>query len=1260
MQSDEGLQIEKLKGKENFQMWNFQITIVFKAHSLYEIVNGTKEKPTEQKDAASWDLSDAKAQKLIIMTIDKPSTLHIINCKTAKEMFEKLKITYQMNTEEQKCKLLQEFFNFSYNLNEDVSTHISKLQDITYRIQALDKETNITSEMLITKILTILPIKYKHFVTAWESTDGKSRTIENLTARLQAEEQRFNEENKCESETMAFKVVHNRKCYNCGSSNHLRKDCKKDFHQSRKFRDQCCWCKKTNHISKDCYFRKDTDKYKQSSKVTKTAFVAEETTLISQNCKNIKWIIDSGASSHMTNNLSILENVSKTKMQIKTAKSSESMEGISFGEVNTNNCMLTNVLYVPELTKNLLSVNAITKNGGIVEFRKETVSIAKGQTVLHGHKNENGLFEVNLENSSQQTAFTTFNKEHAVEWHRKMGHPSNSSLIKLIGMADGINITEEDISELQTKCETCIISKQTRLPFLTERTKAIRPLEIIHVDVCGPLEVLTWDKKKYFLTVLDDFTHFTQVYLLQTKSDVEEILKNCIKQSESKWNLKTHKIRCDNGGEFTSTSLRSWCYNRGILLDYSTTHTPQLNGKAERLNRTLTEKLRALLDDSKLKKDMWGEALQTAAYLLNRTPTSCTNTTPAEKWYLRKPDLSKIKLFGSKVYAKTPGHLKKLEDRGKPFIFIGYTLNGYRLWDPINKSIKISRDVIFINTPITSHEEEIKITFEPMDKIEKEGMDEKNGVTSEAEEPTTQKTEVEMTTTEKKTRVRKLPVKFNDYVLLTYEEAINGEEAREWQQAIEEEKNSLFENETWELTNSEDTKNKNILSSRWIFKIKEDGQHKARLVVRGCEQIHLIDYEDTFSPVISDSVIRLLFAICGNLNYKMKKFDIKTAFLYGNINEDIYMKIPEGFDDEGKICKLKKSLYGLKQAPLQWNIKFTEFLKQKGLVQLKTERCVFKTEDSSMFIAIYVDDGIIYSKTEKDITSILEELKREFKIKIFNEIDTFVGIHINETENSIKISQENFAKTVVERFYLTDAKISKIPMDTLNHNHSEVNTAFPYRQAIGNMLYLSNKTRPDISFSVSVQSRKVMKPTNQDVNNVKKIIKYIKGTASDGIIFKKNNNLTDMIAYCDADFAGDENTRKSTTGYVIYYADGPISWCSRLQPTVATSTTEAEFIAAAECCKELLYLKSVISELINVEVNINLLIDNQSTLALIRNGIFNKKRKHIDVKYQFICEQVSNGTIKINYCPTDINIADALTKPLKRNLFDNFKFKLVS
>lgn len=1319
--------IEKLCDISSFDLWNFQITVLLKASGLYKIVSGQEklENLTKDEDINTWIKNDAKAQRIIISTIDKKGLMHIMNCKTAADMYRKLCAIYKKDNEQQKCNLLQEFFNFTFEKGNDMSLHISKLENLAYRLKILEQDIN--DDMLISKILSTLPERYRHFRTAWESAPKEERTLTNLTARLIAEEG-MNKNKESIDTNVAFNSTekvcykcskkghiarfcqskdnsHDReiKCFRCGKPGHLMKDCRMKNHTEKRLENTntCKICKKTNHTESSCYFRTKQAENSSKNNEKKVSFLTEEKPVSAD--KNL-FVIDSGCTSHMVNDIDLFKTIEKKHIDICVAKKNTEIKAKGVGIIENETFILNGVLYVPELSKNLLSVNAITENQGEVIFSEDKVSIMKNKTkVLEGTKNEKGLYvvDLNANEENQETSYLAETKEEKViNWHRKLGHLNINSMKKLIKekMTIGIDINENISDYFEMPCEICLQAKQVRFPFDSERTKAKRPLELIHTDLCGPIEPNTWDGKNYILTILDDYTHYTVSYLLKHKNEVPDYLKEYIAEMEANKNLKVSKIRSDNGGEYINNDLIIFCKKKGIVMDTTIPHTPQLNGKAERLNRTLMEKARALIFDAKITKSFWGEAVRVATYILNRSPTqSLGNKTPFEMWTGKKPDLSRMQIFGSEAYAKTLGYLKKLDERSEKYLFIGYAINGYRLWDEEKKEVKIRRDVIF-KKPIGENMKLVKkkmsedlLQDQELENIENETEEDKKGKEIKNQNEIQQENEIEyiyeQSSSDEEERLDlgegqrseqvhyqtrrgrkvKIPERLKEYelnmedeALLTYQEAITGSDKEQWVKAINEEKESLNKNQTWTYVDRNAVKDKKILTSKWVFRIKDDQKYKARLVIKGCQQKSGIDYKETFSPVVNISSLRILFALAVKNDMTIVKFDIKTAFLYGSLSEDIFMYIPESYENDNnkaKICHLKKSLYGLKQAPLKWNERFTGFLKSNDLIPLKSDQCMFRNKERNLYLAIYVDDGILIAKSENELNNLIINLKEEFEITVCENPDKFLGIEIKRQSDMITLNQDKYVQTTLEKFNMKNSKPAVTPMisNDIDPKASNTEVNYPYREAVESLLYLTNKTRPDISYAVNFCSRRMENPTNQDVVNIKRIFRYLVNKKCNGICFKKDSDCEKLIAYCDSDFAGDTETRKSTTGYIIFFCDGPISWCSRKQPIVSLSSTEAEYIAAADCVKELLFLKSVIEELTGKDIKIELNIDNQSAITIIKNGQFNRRSKHIDVRFHFINEKVHEGTVTLKYCATERQVADIFTKPLGRIKFDYFK-----
>lgn len=1315
MEENELSSIPKLKNAETYPLWNFEMRIMLRAKQLYKIVNGEDvlAQDANANVTDQWKTKDAKAQYYILRTIDQHVKPHILTCETAKDMYDTLKNIYDKQSAQQKQQLQSDFFNYTWNKSKDVMTNISHVQNIVFRLKTVGED--ISDDMMITKIMTILPDQYKHFRSAWDSASVSDKNLDNLKSRLSKEEDFLKGNYKEEAVAFkAFKSRNNKKAKNtyppcgiCKKRNHLEDNCFfKDNEKKNKQNLSCTICKKTNHTEENCFY-KDRYKDRKNEKVSFLTEVHISEKKITADFNKGEFVIDSACNAHLTNEENILQDaeIPEEPVKINVAKRGNSMTGKLVGIVETDNVIFKDVTYVPKLSKNLLSVNAITEHDGEVLFTKNQVCVFKdNEVMLRGYKNNNGLYVVNIEttrNSKEALATSRISDD----WHKKLGHISFNNLKKIPQMCSGVPETVEEC-KTDSQCETCLKAKLVKNPFNTERKRATRPLQIIHSDVCGKIDPPTYNNKNYFMTCVDDYTHFVKVYLLQHKSEAVEFLKEFINESEAHFNIKTSKIRCDNGGEYSSNSFKTWCKNKGIVLNYTIPYTPQHNGTSERMNRTLVNKVRALLFDSYLENDMWGEAVYTAAYLVNRSPTTTKDKTPAELWYGHKPNLSKLQIFGSVVYTRILGSQRKLDPRSKRGIFVGYSENGYRIMDPSTQETYVSKDVVFLDVKNSEEKSRTFISVENIEKddpnnednenndvrnennqlpvtdvedTESEAVEDIDSETDEDPEDENQEQDQEEvhqeTVMQRHRRQKKLPQKFQDYViyddneaLMSYTECMSSPEKQEWEKAIQEEKQSLKKNDTWQLVNENCANGKEIVTGRWIFKVKDEGKYKARLVARGCQQnSENLDFKDIFSTVVQTGNLRLLFALAAQRKMKIITFDVKTAFLNGNLEEEIYMKIPEGYNAPGKICLLKKALYGLKQAPLQWNKRLTEFLTGENLKQLKTDQCVFKTKnkDKKMFLAVHVDDGILFGEDEHQMKILLEGLKKNFEITVQENPTQYLGLEIRRVEDGIFINQARYSKQVLNKYQMNASKPVSTPIAPPKKNlqalvnESSAYSNFPYREVIGSLLYLSCKTRPDLAYAVNYESRSMEKPTSLDISNVKRTLRYLNGHQKDGIFYSSKTKDCELIAYSDADFAGDLVKSKSTSGYIILYGGGPVSWCSRKQSVVAQSTTEAEYTAAAQCCQEMKYIKAFLHELLGEQIQMTLYVDNQSAIQMIKSGQITRRSKHIDVKFHFVSDELSRGWYRIEHCFSQDQLADILTKPLHRPVFDKLKTKLM-
>ncbi|XP_039309258.1 uncharacterized protein LOC113005856 isoform X1 [Solenopsis invicta] len=660
---------------------------------------------------------------------------------------------------------------------------------------------------------------------------------------------------------------------------------------------------------------------------------------------------------------------------------------------------------------------------------------------------------------------------------------------------------------------------------------------------------------------------------------------------ETYFNQKLSRLRCDNGREYLSTEMKNFCASQGIQFEFTIRYTPQQNGVAERMNRTITERARCMLLNSKVSKSFWTEAVQTAVYLINRSPTEAIKgKVPAELWYGEKPDVQKLRIFGCIAYLRLPKELigGKFDSRSKKCRMMGYCPNGYRLWCPEEKRIILGHDIIFDETRFVldgnedfyrngqiEHEDKKTISTKHQDeeaefqeerisrdetRMNINSSEENDSFESANEEEIVQKRsscsserkeEQKNKKLRRSTRLKTKPKYYDEYIGIAlnaetfvddvpedYDDIQRKEDKEYWYKAVQEEITSLLENKTWTLTKLPE--GKKAINNKWVFKIKRDQDNnvqrcKARLVVKGCVQRKGFDYMETYAPVAHIITVRTLFSFINQNKLFTRQLDVKNAFLHGIIEEEIYMKKPQGLEkSDGLVCKLNKSLYGLKQAPRAWNARFDSFVKGLNLKRSENDMCLYSriTKRSKLFLLLYVDDIIIAADNKRELKELRDMLMHEFPITDMKNPHYYLGMKIDFRHNGIFLSQKAFMERMLERFNMTECKPAKTPMEAKTkekEDHEEIKSITetkPYRELIGCLTYLMLYTRPDISAAINYFSRFQNCATESYWIGLKRILRYIKGTLEYGLFLPKKRNIIPLLAYVDADWASDSD-RKS-------------------------------------------------------------------------------------------------------------------------------------
>lgn len=489
----------------------------------------------------------------------------------------------------------------------------------------------------------------------------------------------------------------------------------------------------------------------------------------------------------------------------------------------------------------------------------------------------------------------------------------------------------------------------------------------------------------------------------------------------------------------------------------------------------------------------------------------------------------------------------------------------------------------------------------------------------------------------------------------------------EWWDSMSDEHASLKENDSFELVHL--PANRSALTGKWVYKSKtgaggELARRKSRYVVRGFEQKEGIDYDETFAAVVKPMSYKMLFALAAALDLDIEQMDVKTAFLYGEIDGEVYVRQPQGFDDgSGRVWRLKKALYGLKQAPRIWYQTLTDFLKDLGFEALDADHGVFAR--GNVYIAIYVDDLLIAGKDKQEIADIKARLSDRFRMADLGPCHFYLGMTIqrNRSKKSLSLSQSPYIKKVIYEAGMENcAPVSTpIAVSTLEPAPKDYKASDDDRhwfaKVIGSLMYIMLGTRPDIAFAISLCCRFMANPTAAHITALKRVLRYLKGTIT--LVLTYRGDLKPLAGYSDSDWAGDVQTRRSTAGYIFNLGSGAISWQSKRQPTVALSSCEAEYMGQTAATKEAIWLRALLTGMTGSDIETTVLFgDNQGAIALSRNPEFHARTKHIDTQYHFTREKVESGEVKWEYLPTRQQIADGLTKPLPRNAFEDFRKKL--
>ncbi|KAI5312002.1 hypothetical protein L3X38_041175 [Prunus dulcis] len=870
-----------------------------------------------------------------------------------------------------------------------------------------------------------------------------------------------------------------------------------------------------------------------------------------------------------------------------------------------------------------------------------------------------------------------------------------------------------DSSNLNPLCSACLQGKMHRLPFPVRHNRSEIPFHTVHSDVWGPSHYKSVEGYRYFVSFLDECTGYLWVYPLFNKSEVFSKFLQFHALIQNQFSAAIKCFQSDGGGEFLSKAFTEFLASKGIVRRLSCPYTPQQNGLAERKNRHIVETAITLLTTAALPGQFWFHSAAHAVYLINRMPSSVLHhQSPYFRLFGHHPDLASLRIFGTAVYPYLRHYnVHKLQPRTTQCVFLGYSpgYKGVICYNRITAKCVISRHVlhdeavfpfkqihpgicqqpsqvsstdsvapIIVSLPSkpsqaalnsqdplflasdtqvsTSQSQSISSTPGSLSPIQHQASLDDIPVASGGSVPVLNEQQLQvMFPFEVDSSVSLFPV--NDHPMITRAKSgiIQNKEfpdyqgyftclhaipdlgepssfkvasfSSEWKQAMKEEIDALHMQGTWILVPSPG--DKNIIGSKWVYKIKRNpdgsvGRYKARLVAQGFSQEPGFDFGETFSPIVRHTTVRLVLSIAAMNQWKLRQLDVKNAFLHGDLEEEVFMKQPPGFEDPTHPQFVYPSLF------------------------------VQHTGNDIIILLLYVDDIIITGSSDQLIQRVVTNLSEVFEMKDMGQLTYFLGLQISyNSSGDIFVSQTKYAKDLLHKAGMSSCRACATPCkphtQVLQTDGEPLADPTMFRSLVGALQYLTF-TRPDLAYAVNHVCQYMHNPTEVHYFLVKRILRYVQGTLEYGISFTKGP--WQLSAYSDADWAGDINTRRSTTGCVVFLGCNPISWQSKKQGSVSRSSTEAEYRALANTAADLSWIRQVLLDLKLFLPNApTMYCDNLSALALSSNPVYHSRIKHLDIDFHFVREKVQRKDLIVQYIPTEEQIADVFTKGLHSPIF---------
>ncbi|KAK1408428.1 hypothetical protein QVD17_40194 [Tagetes erecta] len=1117
----------------NYTIWAVKLKAIFNVHGLWEVV--------EPKEGAEVDVKKNNAAiAYLYQAMPEDLVLQVANLTTAKSIWDSLKARFVGIDRVKKARLAtlkNEFEMLKMKDSENIDEFAGRITAIASK--AVDLGEAFTETALVRKFLDSVPDRFLHIIASIEQfVDLETMLLQEAIGRLKAFEERTCMKKQSPvvkedqllmtySEWQAKKKNAEFKTRKWGSKsdkmNRFEKGqkSKEEKGKTQRFKKdkskiKCFKCNVYGHFASECpenktfdqeanFMQKDPDEpaLLMTEKITGMVFLNEHKVIPSNYDSNEVedqvWYLDNGASNHMTGNSNVFSVIDKSiKGRVRFGDDScveiEGKGSIILEGKTGEHRLLTDVYYIPHLRSNIFSLGQATEGGCEVKMKGENLWLyeASGRLLLKSTRSLNRLYKVVLRVGSPMCFQTKLDMESTPWiWHGRLGHVNFDSIRNMVMKQMVIGVPEfKNPTQL---CVACLAGKHTSSPFPNESSyRSEYPLQMISVDLCGPISPSTPAGNRYFMLLVDDCTRYMWVYMLKNKDQAFDIFKEFKMNVENEFGFKIKALRSDRGGEFTSAEFNKFCSQQGIVRMLTAPYSPQQNGAVERRNRTILNMVRSLLKAMKMPQQLWAEAVRHSVYLLNRMYTKALNNcTPYEALKGRKPNLSHVRVFGCVGHVKTPKErLKKLDDRSTPMVYLGNEpgTKAHRMFNVQGRTIVTSRNVKFEenkkwdwSNSLNTSQGDNDLTASSMEEfciIDDQDQDTQQPHKSQTESVSDQPESSQSidtggrtedsepvngnnTNLRRSTRTPAVPPKLSDFVLdgrvkygqnrqedednidlmltqddvpKTYEEAATGQG---WRMAMDSEIQSIEKNKVWVLTDPPE--GCNPIGLKWLYKIKRDAKgevvrYKARLVAKGYVQQLGVDFDDGFAPVARMETIRLILSLSAKMNWKVFHLDVKTAFLNGELKETVFVKQPDGYVKPGlemKVYRLEKALYGLRQAPRAWNHKLNSVLMQLKFRRCELEQSVYTrvTNNKMIVLCVYVDDLLLTGNDLSEIDHFKQQMTQNFEMADMGLLCYYLGIEVSQSEDGIAIKQSAYAKKILELAGLKECNEVKIPME---------------------------------------------------------------------------------------------------------------------------------------------------------------------------------------------------------------------------------------